>query len=144
MKAMGLFSGTRPRVLCSIVLLLAMAPQIAAADCAALWDEREQAGAAGGADPGSARKRIGVAFMVFGGSATAVGAAVKFGEDVEGPGYKEDEYNTFNYAMMIGGAAMFALGTILLISGYEASRVMDSAYIDCDRDVTRVGVRFSF
>jgi hypothetical protein len=48
------------------------------------------------------------------------------------------------YAMMIGGAAMFALGTVLLIREYEASRAMNSTYIDCDRDVTRVGLQLAF
>ena len=141
---MNLFAKSRSRSLCSLILLLVMVPQIALADYALYTDEREQAGVDNEMKPGSGRKNVGIAFMVFGGSVAIVGAAVKFGKDIEGPKYEEDNYNTFNYAMMIGGSALFAIGTILLISGFEASIVTDSAYFDCDRDVTRVGIQLPF
>lgn len=127
-----------------MILLLVMVPQLALADFVVLKDGEEHVAADNEMKPGSSRKKVGISFMVFGGSVAILGAAVKFGEDIEGPAYKEDNYNTFNYAMMIGGSALFVLGTILLISGHEASIVTNSAYFDCDRDVTRVGVQLSF
>jgi hypothetical protein len=130
--------------LCSIILLLVLVPQIAMADYLASSDRQERAGAVSETKPGTERKKFGMAFRVFGGSMGILGAAVKFGKDVEGPGYEEDGYNGANYAMMIGGSAIFVLGTTLLISGFEASRVADSAYLDCDRDVTRLGIQLRF
>jgi hypothetical protein len=144
MKTLHLFNASRLGISVSVILLLVFVPQIALAEYAVFGDEMKRADVDGEMKPGSSHKKIGISFMIFGGSVAAVGAGVKFGEDVEGPDYKEDEYNTFNYAMMIGGAAVFVLGTVFLISRYEASRVRDRAYIDCDREVTRVGVGFSF
>ena len=141
---MNLFTKSRSRSLCSLILLFVLVPQLALADFVVLTDSEEQADADNEMKPGSGRKKVGISFMAFGGSVAILGAAVKFGEDIEGPRYDEDSYNTFNYAMMIGGRALFVIGTILLISGFEASIATNSAYFDCDRDVTRVGVQLSF
>ena len=69
-------------------------------------------------DPGTKKRQRGIGFMLAGAIAAGVGVFYKFGPPETtitegGVETQESTYNTANYLLMIGGAAVFAAGVVI-------------------------------